>query len=94
MPVSYYADSDKETVELGGEKMKEKMKEKKKISKKLLKNGSYTMGISVVFIAAVVLVNLIVGELPSKYSQIDISDSGLYSICLLYTSIKQICRQQ
>ncbi len=60
--------------------MKEKMKEKKKISKKLLKNGSYTMGISVVFIAAVVLVNLIVGELPSKYSQIDISDSGLYSI--------------
>lgn len=68
--------------------MKEKMKEKKlklkenvgKISKKHLKNGSYTMGISAVFIAAVVLVNLIVGELPSKYSQIDISDSGLYSI--------------
>ena len=38
------------------------------------------MGISAVFIAAVVLVNLIVGELPAKYSQIDISDSGLYSI--------------
>ena len=64
------------------------MKEKKikwkekvgKISKKHLKNGSYTMGISAVFIAAVVLVNLIVGELPAKYSQIDISDSGLYSI--------------
>lgn len=64
------------------------MKEKKikwkekvgKISKKHLKNGSYTMEISAVFIAAVVLVNLIVGELPAKYSQIDISDSGLYSI--------------
>lgn len=57
------------------------MKEKKfKVSKKHLKNGSYAMGISAVFIAAVVLINLIVGELPSKYSQIDISDSGLYSI--------------
>lgn len=52
----------------------------REISKKHLKNGSYTMGISAIFIAAVVVVNLIVGELPSKYTQIDVSDSKLYSI--------------
>lgn len=52
----------------------------REISRKHLKNGSYTMGISAIFIAAVVVVNLMVGELPSKYTEIDVSDSKLYSI--------------
>ena len=52
----------------------------KNINKKYLKNGSYSMMISVVFIIIVVVVNLITGEIPSKYTQVDISDSKIYSI--------------
>ena len=65
-------------------KLKEKMKnnnhkkfDKKKligtISKKHIKNGSYTMAMSVIFIAVVVVLNMIVNAIPSKYSEIDIS---------------------
>lgn len=52
----------------------------KNINKKHLKNGSYSMMISVIFIVIVVVVNLIAGEIPSKFTQIDISDSKIYSI--------------
>lgn len=73
------------------EKNKEQNKEKKSrkfnikkvvgtVSKKHIKNGSYSMIMTVVFVAAVVVINMIVGEIPSKYTQIDVSDSGLYSI--------------
>lgn len=68
---------------------KQKTKEKRSLSikdsvknmnKKYLKNGSYSMLISVIFIVTVVVVNLIVGEIPSKYTQIDITDEKIYSI--------------
>lgn len=73
------------------EKNKAKNKEKKNrkfnfkrivgtISKKHIKNGSYSMIMTVVFVAAVIVINMIVGEIPSKYTQIDMSESGLYSI--------------
>ncbi len=52
----------------------------KSINKKYLKNGSYSMGISAVFIVILVVVNLIVGEIPSKYTELDITDERLYSI--------------
>jgi hypothetical protein len=52
----------------------------KNAKKKYLKNGSYSAMISVVFIAIVLVVNLIVNELPSKYTQIDVSEEQLYSI--------------
>lgn len=72
-------------------KIREKLKhrktnkiEKRKIiegiNKKYLKNGSYSVAISAVFIVIVVVVNLIVNEIPSKYSEIDISNSKIYSI--------------
>ncbi len=72
-------------------KLKEKMKnskhtkfDKKKligtVSKKHIKNGSYTMVMSVIFIAVVVVINMIVSAIPSKYSEIDISSQKLYSI--------------
>ena len=72
-------------------KLKEKMKnknhnkfDKKKligtISKKHIKNGSYTMAMSVIFIAVVIVINMIVSTIPSKYSEIDISSQKLYSI--------------
>ncbi len=72
-------------------KLKEKAKtknytkfDKKKlvgtISKKHIKNGSYAMVMSVIFIAVVIIINMIVSTIPSKYSEIDISSQKLYSI--------------
>lgn len=50
------------------------------ISKKRLKNGSYSMVVSGVVIAGAVLINLIVGELPSQYTKLDVSEQKLYTI--------------
>ena len=72
-------------------KLKEKMKNKNHnkfdknkligtISKKHIKNGSYTIVMSVIFIAVVIVINMIVSTIPSKYSEIDISSQKLYSI--------------
>lgn len=49
-------------------------------SKKHIKNGTYSIAISAVFVAVVIVLNLIAGEIPSKYSEIDVSDQKLYSI--------------
>lgn len=59
---------------------KEKRKFSETINKKYLKNGSYSVAISAVVIVIVVVINLIVNEIPAKYSQIDISDEQIYSI--------------
>ncbi len=52
----------------------------REINKKYLKNGSYSMVITAVFIVIIIVINLIVNELPSSLTQIDISDEKLYSI--------------
>ena len=66
------------------EKKEKKTSFKEKIkgsfNKKYIKNGSYSMVISAVFIAAVVVINMIVGAVPSKYSEIDVSDQKIFSI--------------
>ena len=49
-------------------------------NKKYIKNGSYSMGITAIFLVIVVVFNLIVGEIPTKYTQIDVSREQLYSI--------------
>ena len=59
---------------------KERKKFSETINKKYLKNGSYSVAISAVFVVIVVIVNLIVNEIPAKYSQIDISNEKIYSI--------------
>ena len=65
-------------------KVKEKKPLKQRIkdsmNKKYLKNGSYSVVISAVFIVIVVVVNMIVGALPTKYSEFDVSEQKLYSI--------------
>ncbi|MDO4339702.1 MAG: GldG family protein [Eubacteriales bacterium] len=75
-------------------KIKDKIKEKKNnknnkidkkmsiksINKKYLKNGSYSIMISAIFIIIIIVINLIIGELPAKYTQVDISGEQLYSI--------------
>ena len=67
-----------------GKKVKEKKSVKQKIkesmNKKYLKNGSYSVVISAVFIVIVVVINMIVGALPTKYSEFDLSSQKLYSI--------------
>lgn len=59
---------------------KNTLKEMGKIDKKILKNGSYNMLYTVILIAAVVVINMIVGEIPEKYTQIDVSSQKLYTI--------------
>ena len=62
------------------EQTKKETKEKMPLNKKYLRNGSYSTLLIVIFVAIVVVINMIVGKLPSKYTQIDISDQQLYSI--------------
>lgn len=57
-----------------------KQKIKDSMNKKYLKNGSYSVVISAVFIVIVLVINMIVGSLPSKYTEVDVSDQKLYSI--------------
>lgn len=59
---------------------KQRKKFKDTINKKYLKNGSYSSIMIVVFIAIIIVINMIVGNLPSKYTQLDISSEKLYTI--------------
>ena len=45
-----------------------------------LKKGGYTAILSVIVIAAVVILNLIVGRLPEKVRQWDMSSSRIYTL--------------
>ena len=45
--------------------------------RRLTKHGSYSLALTAVVIAAAVVVNLIVSELPSKYTQIDLTSAQL-----------------
>lgn len=53
--------------------------EKKKINKTALKYGSLSMGVTAVVIALVIVFNLVIAELPSKWVKIDTSTNGLVS---------------
>lgn len=61
-------------------KIKASLKEMGKINKKTLRKGSYSMIYTVLLIAVVVVINLIVGEIPEEYTQIDVSSQKLYTI--------------
>ena len=56
------------------------IKEKRTQNKKILRNGSYSIGITAVVIAIVVVFNLVVQELPSNLREIDLSSEKLYTI--------------
>lgn len=71
---------NKEKKDLSTTEKKEKKSFKESINKKYLKNGSYSVVISAVFIVIVVVINLIFNALPSKYTEFDISAEKLYSI--------------
>lgn len=44
------------------------------------KNGLYSMLATAILLATVIVVNLIVGEIPKKYTQIDLSQQNMYTI--------------
>lgn len=44
------------------------------------RNGSFSVGMTVVVIAIVVVVNMILGQLPEKYRNIDVSSTKIYEI--------------
>ena len=78
--------NDKSEIEIANVKnnnnknKKQRKKFKDTINKKYLKNGSYSSIMIVVFIAIIIVINMIVGNLPSKYTQLDISSEKLYTI--------------
>lgn len=58
----------------------DKIEKLKKINRKSIKNGSYSIAMTAIFVIAVIVINMIIGELPSKYTEVDISGQKLYSI--------------
>ncbi len=55
-------------------------KENRRKNKKNLRHGTYSMGVVAVFVAILVVVNLLIQELPSKFREIDLSTQKMYSI--------------
>lgn len=55
-------------------------KEDRKQNRKNLKHGTYSIGAVAVFVAIIVVLNLVIQEIPSKYREIDLSSQKLYSI--------------
>lgn len=53
---------------------------KNKGNKKMLKHGSYSIAMTALVIAIVVILNLVIQELPSKYREFDLSTQKLYTI--------------
>lgn len=53
---------------------------KNKSNKKMLKHGSYSLATTALVIAIVVILNLVIQELPSKYREFDLSSQKLYTI--------------
>lgn len=74
-------------------KNKEKSGNAFSFSGKRFRNGSYSATMIVVVIAIVIILNLVVSKIPSKYLELDISGNKLYSISeeteKLFDSLKE-----
>ena len=70
----------KKGIKIDKNKIKTSLKNLGRVNKKTLKNGSYSMVYTVILIAVIVVINLIVAEIPTKYTQIDVSTQKLYTI--------------
>ena len=65
--------------------LKEKIKNRVKIvfkneGKKVWKNGSYSIIMTLIVIAAAVILNLVAAEIPTQFTQFDFSQQKLYSV--------------
>ena len=48
-------------------------KPRKKVNMRQLRHGSYSIALTMIVIVAVIMINMIVGQIPSQYTQIDMS---------------------
>ena len=51
-----------------------------KWSNKKIRNGSYSIGIVAAVIAVIIVINMIVGEIASQYTKLDVSSQQLYTL--------------
>ena len=66
---------------MDNKKKKEKKPSGKNISSAMqLKNGSFSLAVIAIVLAIIVVINLIIGQLPSKLLNVDLSESGLFSV--------------
>lgn len=56
------------------------MKIKDQFKTKQTRNGAYSSTLILVVIAIVIVINLVAGQIPSKYAKLDLTDNKLYSI--------------
>lgn len=75
------SDTPKDKREKKKQRRKKKSGQKKHtFNKRAFRKDSYSAAMSVVVIAIVVVLNLIVGQIPTKYTEFDISTGKLYTI--------------
>lgn len=60
--------------------MNEQKNTQKSIRRKNIKAGSYTVIMAVILLAALIVINLIVNALPSKFTKLDSSPSKMYTL--------------
>ncbi len=66
---------------MDNKKKKEKKPSGKNISSAMqLKNGSFSLAVIAIVLAIIVVMNLIIGQLPSKLLNVDLSETGLFSV--------------
>lgn len=66
---------------MDSKKKKEKKPSGKNISSAMqLKNGSFSLAVTAIVLAIIVVINLIIGQLPSKLLNWDLSETGLFSV--------------
>ena len=63
----------------------EKLKSKKGNLKRMFhtsgtKHGSYSVGMTVLVVAVIIVLNLVVGQIPEAYRNIDVSSTKIYDI--------------
>lgn len=69
--------------------MKQKKTSSRPVNKDILRSGLWSAAITVAVIVLAILVNLIVRAIPTKYTEFDLSEAGLYT---LSDSSKEIAR--
>ena len=66
---------------MDNKKKKEKKPSGKNISSAMqLKNGSFSLAMTAIVLAIIVVINLIIGQLPTKLLNWDLSETGIFSV--------------
>ena len=89
MCLSDRADNSEKALELGGQYCGEI--EKSYLERFITKRGAYSLGLTAVAVAVVIVINLVAGRLPESVRNIDISDNQ--SMEITDTSQKESCKK-